>query len=132
LAFEGSLEQAVIADTPKLRQAIDNLVANALKFTPRGGRVRVRALRERPSGAAGRMVFEVADTGPGIAETERATIFDRYRQGSRGRAVGGAGLGLAIARGIAEAHGGSIEVSAGDLGGAAFRLVIPADEQHPA
>jgi two-component system sensor histidine kinase/response regulator len=132
LAFEGSLEQAVIADTPKLRQAIDNLIANALKFTPRGGRVRVRALRERPSGAAGRMVFEVADTGPGIAETERATIFDRYRQGSRGRAVGGAGLGLAIARGIAEAHGGSIEVIAGDLGGAAFRLVIPADEQHPA
>jgi two-component system sensor histidine kinase/response regulator len=121
LSFEGSLEAQVRADPQKLRQALDNLVANALKFTPRGGRVRVRVCRE-----GDQMIFEIADTGPGIATAERETIFDRYRQGSRGRAAGGAGLGLAIARGIAEAHQGSVSVDGGDLGGAAFRIVLPA------
>jgi signal transduction histidine kinase len=127
LAFEGNLEQSIRADAPKLRQAIDNLVANALKFTPRAGKVRVRVSREKEKGkdALAFVVFEVSDTGPGIAEAERATIFDRYKQGSRGRAAGGAGLGLAIARGIAEAHGGTISVGSGDLGGSSFRLVIP-------
>jgi signal transduction histidine kinase len=120
LVFEGSLQAAVRADPQKLRQALDNLVANALKFTPRGGRVRVRVWREEEQ-----MVFEIADTGPGIAPAERNSIFDRYKQGSRGRAAGGAGLGLAIARGIAEAHGGSVAVATGDLGGAAFRIVLP-------
>jgi two-component system sensor histidine kinase BaeS len=124
LAFEGFLEQSVLADAPKLRQAIDNLIANALKFTPRGGKVRVRVSREKDAEDRAFVVFEIADTGSGVAEAERATIFDRYKQGSRGRAAGGAGLGLAIARGIAEAHGGTISVSTGDLGGAAFRLTV--------
>jgi signal transduction histidine kinase len=144
LAFEGSREQVILADTAKLRQALDNLVANALKFTPKGGRIRFGVELEkeperRPSmtgeeGAAEGLtkpprrtmaVFEVADSGPGIAKAEAATIFDRYRQGSRGRAAGGAGLGLAIARGIAEAHGGWIAVAESELGGACFRLAVP-------
>ena len=124
LTFEGVLEQSVLADAPKLRQAIDNLIANALKFTPRGGKVRVRVSREKDADDHAFVVFEISDNGSGIAETERATIFDRYRQGSRGRAAGGSGLGLAIARGIAEAHGGIISVGAGDLGGASFRLTV--------
>jgi two-component system sensor histidine kinase/response regulator len=131
LAFEGSLVEPIRADAAKLRQAIDNLVANALKFTPRGGKVRVRVMRGDDGDGHASVIFEVADSGPGIAEGERATIFDRYKQGSRGRAAGGAGLGLAIARGIAEAHGGTIRVLSGDIegsgsiGGAAFRLAIP-------
>ncbi len=120
LSFEGSLDLPMRADTQKLRQAVDNLVANALKFTPRGGRVRVRVGREGEQ-----VVFEIADTGPGIPPEEREAIFDRYKQGSRGRAAGGAGLGLAIARGIAEAHHGTISVTTGDLGGAAFRIGLP-------
>ena len=121
LVFEGSLEMEVRADPQKLRQALDNLVANALKFTPRGGRVVVRVSREE-----GKVAFEISDTGPGIPASERETIFDRYKQGARGRAAGGAGLGLAIARGIAEAHHGTVAVATGDTGGAAFRIVIPA------
>jgi signal transduction histidine kinase len=121
LVFEGDLALPVFADPQKLRQALDNLVANALKFTPRGGHVHVRVWSER-----GETVFEVADSGPGVAPSERESIFDRYRQGVRGRAAGGAGLGLAIARGIAEAHHGSVDVRSGELGGAAFRIVLPA------
>jgi two-component system sensor histidine kinase/response regulator len=120
LRFEGSLELQVRADPQKLRQALDNLVANALKFTPRGGKVSVRVSQDHA-----KTVFEIADSGPGVPPSERESIFDRYRQGARGRAAGGAGLGLAIARGIAEAHHGSIHVTAGDLGGAAFRIVLP-------
>jgi two-component system sensor histidine kinase/response regulator len=120
LSFEGSFDLEVRADPQKLRQALDNLVANAIKFTPRGGSVRVRVWRE-----AQQTIFEIADTGPGVAPEERSAIFDRYKQGSRGRAAGGAGLGLAIARGIAEAHLGTVEVSTGDLGGSAFRVTLP-------
>jgi signal transduction histidine kinase len=121
LAFEGDLDAHLHADPAKLRQAIDNLLANALKFTPRGGRVRVSI-----EAKAGNVAFDVSDSGPGIPEPERATIFDRYRQGKTGRTAGGAGLGLAIAKGIAEAHGGSISVGDSELGGAHFRLVVPA------
>jgi len=120
LEFDGALDLELSADRHKLRQCLDNLVANALKFTPRGGRVRVRVSREGP-----RTVFEIADTGPGIPRAEWDAIFDRYRQGARGRASGGSGLGLAIARGIAEAHHGTLSVSASDLGGAAFQLALP-------
>jgi len=120
LSFDGAIDTPIRADPQKLRQALDNLVANALKFTPRGGRVRIRVWREDDH-----VFFEVADTGPGIADEEKETIFDRYRQGSHGRAAGGAGLGLAIARGIAEAHHGTIAVEEGDLGGASFRIALP-------
>ena len=108
------------ADPQKLRQAIDNLLANAFKFTPRGGKIRFRVELE-----GGKAKIEVEDSGPGIPQSERATIFDRYKQGTRGRSAGGAGLGLAIAKGIAEGHSGSIDVYDGALGGVGFRITIP-------
>lgn len=120
LEFEGSLDLEVYADPQKLRQALDNLLANALKLTPRGGRVRVRVSQQLKE-----TVFEISDSGPGVAPQERETIFDRYHQGAHGRSAGGAGLGLAIARGIAEAHHGTISVGTGDLGGATFKIVLP-------
>ena len=123
LAFEGELDAQIMADAAKLRQAIDNLVANALKFTPRGGRVRVEV-----KGEAGSVVFDVSDSGPGVPVAERSAIFDRYGQGRTGRAAGGAGLGLAIAKAIAEAHRGTLTVGDGALGGASFRLSVPAGE----
>jgi two-component system sensor histidine kinase/response regulator len=120
LEFEGSLDLDLRADPHKLQQALDNLLANAVKFTPKGGRVRIRVWRDEEQ-----CIFEIADSGPGIAAGERDTVFDRYKQGARGRTAGGAGLGLAIARGIAEAHHGQITVDTGDLGGASFRIALP-------
>ena len=117
LSFEGSLDLPMRVDSQKLRQAVDNLVANALKFTPRGGRVRVRVWRESEH-----VTFEIADTGPGIAPAERDSIFDRYKQGSRGRGrrVIGSPPG-ASPRPMAE----SISVTySGDMGGTAFRIEL--------
>ena len=127
LRVERPADDRVRADSPKLRQALDNIMANALKFTPKGGCVRLRVWHEAPglTSLPGQLILEIADTGPGVPAGERDAIFDRYRQGSKGRAAGGAGLGLAIARGIAKAHGGDVTVGASDLGGAAFRIMIP-------
>lgn len=120
LRFEGALDAQIAADSPKLRQALENLLANSLKFSPKGGRVRVRAERK-----GGRVELVVEDSGPGIPVTERATLFERYRQGAQGRSRGGAGLGLAIAKGITEAHGGTVVCEDSPLGGAAFRVSLP-------
>jgi signal transduction histidine kinase len=122
LAWAGKRSLAIDCDSNKLRQALDNLVANAIKYAAKGGHVRVSTSSDA---AQRRIVVEVADDGPGVAESERTQIFELYRQGASGRASGGTGLGLAIARGIAEAHGGGIEVGESDLGGAAFRLWVP-------
>ena len=121
LSWTGDRGVRFVGDAPKLRQAVDNLVSNAVKFAPKGGHVSVRTARE-----GNRVVLEVADDGPGVPPDERESIFARYAQGARGRASGGAGLGLAIALGIAAAHGGGLDVSDGPLGGAAFTLWVPA------
>jgi signal transduction histidine kinase len=110
----------VVADVDRLVQALGNLVANAIKFTPRGGRVTLTV-----TGDAHEARFRVADTGPGIAAEHLPQLFDRFWQAHASRRAG-AGLGLAIARGIAESHGGRIEVES-ELGkGSAFTLVLPA------
>jgi two-component system sensor histidine kinase BaeS len=93
--------------------------SNALKFTPEGGEVRVRA-----DGESERVLIEVADTGPGIAAEHRPHIFEKYYQVERSRSLG-AGLGLAIAKEMVEAHGGTIELEDRDGPGATFRVYLP-------
>lgn len=109
-------------DPEKLRRMLLNLLSNAFKFTPAGGRVRVSL---HPS--ADRILLEVADSGPGIAPSERELVFERFRQLPREttRRFGGAGLGLTIARELAALHGGDIRVSDAPEGGALFVIELP-------
>ena len=107
-------------DADRIVQAVGNLLGNAIKFTPRGGHVTLTVARDGDD-----MRFEVADTGRGIPPEHLPHLFDRYWQARETRR-GGAGLGLAIARGIAEAHGGRIEVDSAPGVGSRFTLVLPA------
>jgi signal transduction histidine kinase len=121
LAFEAPDGLAVLADRVRLRQALANLVDNALKYTPRGGRVRLSA---RTEGAW--VVFECADDGPGISPEDLPRIWDRLYRGDQSRSERGLGLGLSLVRAIARAHGGEATVESSPGQGAAFRLRIPA------
>ncbi len=113
-------------DRDRVVQALTNLVANALKFTPRGGRITVTA-----SARDAMVAFSVTDTGPGIPEEARERLFDRFWRGDRNDRRG-AGLGLAIVRGIAEAHGGTVEVASQPGEGATFTILLPsADVAEP-
>jgi two-component system sensor histidine kinase GlrK len=109
------------ADGEKLRTVFDNLVGNALKFTPEGGRIDL-VLSERAESVR----IEVIDTGPGVPTEERRSIFDSFFRGraKSGGRVEGSGLGLAIAREFVQAHGGTIGV-ASDTHGSRFSVVLP-------
>jgi signal transduction histidine kinase len=114
----------VPADRHRLTQALSNLVGNAVKFTPEGGTVRLSA-----EAAGEEVIVTVRDTGPGIPADDLPHIFDRFWHTSRVRR-GGAGLGLAIAKGIVEAHGGRIWVNRPEEGGAAFSFTLPVPPLH--
>jgi signal transduction histidine kinase len=125
----------VKGDAQRLQQVVWNLVANAIKFTPRGGRVDV-VLRE----ADGAVTLFVHDTGDGIEPDFLPYVFERFRQGdgSVSRLYGGLGLGLAIVRHLVELHGGSVRAeSAGAGQGATFivslprMMAAPADAAYP-
>ncbi|WFE59478.1 ATP-binding protein [Micromonospora sp. WMMD712] len=111
------------ADPIRLRQAVGNLVTNAIRHTPADGRVTLSARRQ-----AAYAEIAVADTGPGIPVEHRDLVFERFwrAEKSRSRRTGGSGLGLAIVRKIAEAHGGTAEVSGTTGTGAVFTLRLPA------
>ncbi len=111
---------AVVADRSRLLQVFGNLVGNAVKFTPAGGRVVLRAQVRDDE-----VIFAVEDNGPGIAEDGLPHVFDRYWQGGATRRTGGSGLGLYIAQKIVAAHGGRLWVES-DLGlGSVFRFSVP-------
>jgi signal transduction histidine kinase len=119
---------AVHADAARLQRVLRNLIDNAMRHTPGGGQVRLAV-----ESADGTVMFSVDDSGPGVAADERERIFDRFYRGERSRNRGehaaGAGLGLAIARGLIEAHGGRIWAAASPLGGATFHFSVPATRQ---
>lgn len=122
--LQGSVDtqvDPVHMDAQRIGRTLNNLVSNALQHTPPGGHVLVRASRQ-PQG----VLVEVTDTGDGIRSEDLPFIFDRFYRGekSRSRSTGGAGLGLAIAKGIVEAHGGQIGVESGTQG-TRFYFTIP-------
>ena len=112
-----------LGDSNRLQQVIWNLLANAIKFTPSGGRIEVRVER-----AGDNLQLQVSDSGQGISEEFLPFIFDRFRQadGTTTRKHGGLGLGLAIVRHVVELHGGTITAQSAGLGtGAAFTIKLP-------
>lgn len=124
----------LIADTDRIGQVFINLIGNALKFTPNGGKVTVRISDYSRNGSAvPRFHVEIIDTGPGIPPDEREKVFDKFQQLARTRTQqqGGTGLGLSIASGIVEAHGGKLWVDAGDNGqGCNFQFFIPLGQEN--
>jgi signal transduction histidine kinase len=109
-------------DPVRIGQVVANLVGNAIKFTPRGGRVRVEV-----AGTPGGARIEVSDTGVGIAPDELPRIFERFYRGTRASEArgSGSGLGLAIVRSIVEMHGGSVDVESHLGSGSRFTVKLP-------
>jgi len=112
----------VMADADRLSQAFRNLLENSARYTDAGGRVRVATRRE-----GGRVAIDFEDSAPGVPADALPRLFERfYRvESSRSRANGGAGLGLAIVRSVVEAHGGTIEARASELGGLRVTIALP-------
>ena len=130
VALETHLAPAAVSgDRDRLLQVLGNLLENARKFTPADGRVVMTvAGGGAPSGraAGGWARLTVADSGPGIAATDLPFVFDRFYRSADARSTAGVGLGLAIAKGLVEAHGGVIEAGTAAEGGAQFTVWLPA------
>jgi signal transduction histidine kinase len=110
----------VLGDATRLRQAIANLVDNAVKYTPSGGRVKVQATSDETD-----VRVVVSDTGPGVPESEQPRVWERLYRGDASRSERGLGLGLSLVRVIVEAHGGSVKLSNGSERGAVFEMRLP-------
>jgi two-component system sensor histidine kinase GlrK len=112
------------ADRAKLKLILDNLISNAVKFTPDGGTITLRANYDE---RGEHLLFDVADTGPGIPPEERPRIFDAFYQGAtpQGGLVRGTGIGLSVVQEFVHAHGGTIALLDGEFPGAHFRVTLP-------
>lgn len=122
LAVESNGELSISGDATLLRHALLNLVHNAIRYTPTGGRISVRCSRRDREA-----VIEVTDTGEGIASEHQTKVFERFYRvdKTRSRAEGGAGLGLAIAKLAVERHGGCIELESALGKGSTISMVLP-------
>jgi signal transduction histidine kinase len=112
----------ISADPVRMAQVLDNLLSNAMRYTPRGGRIHLAARQ-----VDGELRLVIQDSGPGIPPEDLARIFDRFYRAdkSRQRNEGGSGLGLAIARSIVEGHGGRLWAENAPTGGARFVIALP-------
>ncbi|MFE4177566.1 sensor histidine kinase [Streptomyces sp. NPDC056909] len=121
----GSVQPPLHADPVRLRQAVSNLVSNAVRHTPPGGTV---TLRSYVTGSGDEVALEVSDTGSGIPAVDVPHVFDRFwrAEKSRNRSTGGSGLGLAIVLKLAEAHGGTASVESTEGRGSVFTVRLPA------
>ena len=122
LSVDASGTPTAVVDRVVLRQALINLVDNAIKFTPAGGQVSIRV-----SGSNGIALVDVTDTGPGIPDEARERIFDRFYRADE-EAGTGTGLGLSIAKGAVEANGGDLKVAYSGPDGTMFRITL---RTHP-
>lgn len=120
LAVTGECKAAVVGDPIWLHQLFANLLHNALKYTPAGGRVEVAA-----AATAHEVAVSVHDDGAGLTEEDRAIVFARFQRGSASSAGDGMGLGLALAREITRAHRGSIDVESAPGDGSTFTVRLP-------
>jgi signal transduction histidine kinase len=117
---------AIRADERKVKQVLLNLLTNALKFTPEGGRIDVRARVQN-----GATEISVTDTGIGIAPEDQAMVFEEFRQvGTATKKIEGTGLGLAISRKFIELHGGTIGVTSAPGAGSTFAFTLPLISAH--
>jgi signal transduction histidine kinase len=116
----------VIGDRDKISQVLENLIVNALKFTPDGGGITISAVRDAQAPRPAAQIV-VADTGIGIPSDQLGKIFNRFHQvdGSTTRRFGGVGLGLSIVKSILEAHGAPIRVESEEGRGTRFRFSLP-------
>jgi two-component system sensor histidine kinase GlrK len=136
IALEADLHErslSVECDAERVLQVVENLIENAVRFSPEGGviRVQARGFSATEAGAdpsrSGFALVGVEDAGPGVPDEEKTRIFERFHQspGGRSRPGGGVGLGLAICREIVRAHGGRIWVSDVPSGGSLFSFLLP-------
>lgn len=143
LVEEAALDKKIVLDLPdgetlircdrnKLMQTAVNLISNAIKFSGDGGRVtvKVEAGNDGKAGKSGKVLFSVADTGPGVAQEFQQRIFEPFEQAPSGKKSEGTGLGLAICKLVVEAHGGFIKVDnltdeQGKIVGSIFTVELP-------
>lgn len=121
IAGDDTSDLLIHGDPELLRTMIENLIRNGIRFSPKGGRIKIDVQIDRPNA-----LVCVRDYGPGIAESLLPKLFDRFAQGAKEERLGrGSGLGLEIAQGIAELHGGNIEASNCTDGGCRFCITLP-------
>jgi two-component system sensor histidine kinase GlrK len=113
---------SLVGDRAKLKLVLDNLLSNALKFTPRGGTIHLHAYSDGPT-----TIIDLADSGPGIPPEEREKVFQPFYSGPtpQGGPLKGTGIGLSVVREFVQAHGGTVQIVDGEFPGAHLRIRLP-------